>query len=48
LNLLCQGLKDFFSHTERAMRIMAGLLKRRLPASGVMGVLANDSSGQDR
>ena len=48
LNWLCQGLKEFFSHTERAMRIMAGLLKRRLPASGVMGVLANDSSGQDR
>jgi uncharacterized protein len=43
LNWLCEGLKAFFSHTDRAMRIMAGLLDRGLPASGVMGVLAKDS-----
>lgn len=48
LSWLCEGLKAFFSHTDRAMRIMARLLERGQPASGVMGIMTNDSSGPDR
>jgi uncharacterized protein len=42
LNWLCEGLKAFFAHTERAMRTMAGLLERGLPASKIMAVLAEE------
>ena len=47
LNWLCEGLKAFFAHTERPMRLMAGLLERGRPASGIMGVLA-DEEGRPR
>jgi uncharacterized protein len=40
LNWLCEGLKAFFSHTEPAIRAMAVLLKRGIPASGIMNILA--------
>jgi len=40
LNWLCEGLKAFFTHTEPAMRTMAGLLERRIPASAIMNILA--------
>ena len=42
LNWLCEGLQDFFVHTEHPMRIMADLLKRGRPAAEVMTVLAEE------
>lgn len=49
LNWLCEGLKAFFAHTERHMRIMAGLLERGLPASGVMDkAIPRDVRGRPR
>jgi uncharacterized protein len=38
LNWLCEGLKAFFEHTEKPMRLMAGMLERGQPASAIMGV----------
>jgi serine-type anaerobic sulfatase-maturating enzyme len=46
LNWLCAGLKAFFAHTERPMRIMAGLLSQGRPASDVMDVLAREDEGE--
>ncbi len=42
LNWLCGGLKAFFAHTERPMRLMAELLGRGLPASGIMDAPAGE------
>jgi len=42
LNWLCGGLQAFFAHTERPMRMMAELLGRGLPASGIMDALAGE------
>jgi uncharacterized protein len=42
LNWLCEGLKEFFAHTEHPMRIMADLLRRGLPADGVMTALGEE------
>jgi len=42
LNWLCDGLKAFFAHTERPMRLMAGLIERGLPASGIMDRAAGE------
>ena len=42
LNYLCAGYKAFFKHADKAMRIMAGLLRQDRPASEVMGVLAGE------
>jgi uncharacterized protein len=42
LNWLCEGLKAFFAHTERPMRLMADLLSRRQPAGGIMRILAEE------
>jgi uncharacterized protein len=42
LNWLCCGLKAFFAHTERPMRLMAERLRRGLPASGIMDALAGE------
>jgi len=39
LNYLCAGYKAFFKHADRAMRIMADLLRRDRPASEVMAIL---------
>ncbi len=41
-NWLCEGLKAFFAHTERPMRLMAGLLGRGRPAGDVMRILAEE------
>jgi uncharacterized protein len=41
-NWLCAGLKAFFAHVDRPMKIMAGLLRRGLCADGVMEVLARE------
>jgi uncharacterized protein len=40
LNWLCQGLKAFFEHTERPMKIMADLLRRGQCADEIMKILA--------
>ncbi len=39
LNYLCAGYKAFFKHADRAMRIMADLLRQDRPASEVMAIL---------
>ena len=36
LNWLCEGLKDFFEHTEQSMRDMAKLLKSGRYADEIM------------
>jgi uncharacterized protein len=46
LNWLCEGLKAFFVHTERPMRIMADLLRRGQYADGVMKILAEEEKQQ--
>jgi len=40
LNYLCAGLKDFFHHIDRPMRIMADLLRRGKPPADIMQLLA--------
>jgi len=47
LNYLCAGLKAFFEHTDKAMRIMADLLRRDRPASEVMAILKQDAASRD-
>ena len=42
LNYLCAGYKAFFTHVDRPMRLMAGLLRQRRYADEVMGILVND------
>jgi uncharacterized protein len=42
LNWLCEGLTEFFQHTEHPMRVMAALLQRGRPADEVMAVLAEE------
>lgn len=42
LNWLCQGLKAFFSHADRPMRIMAELLRRGHYADEIMDILADE------
>jgi uncharacterized protein len=40
LNYLCVGYQAFFKHADKAMRIMASLLRENRPASDVMAVSA--------
>jgi len=42
LNWLCEGLKAFFVHTERPMRLMAGLLHRGRPVADIMDIFAEE------
>ncbi len=42
LNYLCAGYKSFFTHVDRPMRLMAGLLRQRRYADEVMEILAGD------
>ena len=42
LNWLCAGLKAFFAHVDRPMRIMADLLRRGQYADGIMKILAQE------
>ena len=44
LNYLCAGHKAFFKHADRAMRIMADLLRQNRPASEVMAILAGEGT----
>ncbi len=46
LNWLCAGLKAFFAHVDRPMRIMAELLRRGEPAGSVMEILAEAENGK--
>ncbi len=39
LNWLCEGLKEFFAHTEKSMQIMAELLRRGQYADGIMNMM---------
>ena len=43
LNWLCAGLKAFFAHTERPMRLMADVLSRGDEAREVMALLAEEA-----
>jgi uncharacterized protein len=43
LNWLCAGLKAFFAHTDRRMRLMAGILARGGEAPEVMDLLAAEA-----
>jgi len=47
LNWLCAGLKAFFEHTERPMKIMAELLRRGRRAEEVMKVIGAEEKGGD-
>lgn len=44
LNWLCAGLKDFFAHVDRPMKIMADLLRRGQHADGVTRILAEEDA----
>ena len=45
LNWLCAGLKVFFAHTDRRMRLMAGILRRGGQAPEIMDLLAAEARG---
>lgn len=42
LNYLCAGLKAYFGHVDRYMRIMAALVRKGHPASEIMGILQTE------
>jgi len=44
LNYLCAGYKAFFNHTDRAMKIMATLIREGHPAAGVTKILAAEDA----
>lgn len=44
LNYLCAGYRHFFTHIDRPMKIIAGLLRRGRPAADVMVILANEEA----
>lgn len=46
LNWLCDGLKAFYEHTERPMKIMADLLRNGQYADAVMKILADEEKAQ--
>ena len=46
LNWLCAGLKAFYAHTQRPMRIMAELLKRGRYADEIMQILAAEQAAK--
>lgn len=41
-NYLCQGYYDYFAHTERAMKIMATLIKNQRPPTQIMSYLKQE------
>jgi uncharacterized protein len=41
-NYLCQGYYDYFAHTERAMKIMATLIKNQRPPTQIMNYLKQE------
>ena len=46
LNYLCAGYKQFFTHIDRPLKILAHLIRRGLPAEQVMQVLAKEDARQ--
>jgi len=42
LNYLCEGYKAFFKHTDKAMKVMAGLIKRGRLAEEVMQIMQTE------
>jgi uncharacterized protein len=44
LNWLCAGLKAFYAHTQKPMRMMAELLKRGRYANEIMPMLAKEAA----
>jgi uncharacterized protein len=42
LNYLCPGYKAFFEHSDHAMKIMAGLIRRNRQAEEVMKIIATE------
>lgn len=42
LNWLCEGLKAFFAHAERPLRLMAGLVGRGRPAADIMRPISDE------
>lgn len=44
LNYLCEGLKEFFMHIDRPMRIMGELLQQERPPAEVMQILAAEKT----
>jgi uncharacterized protein len=48
LNWLCAGLKTFFAHTERPMRLMADVLTKGGEAREVMAILAEEARATGR
>jgi uncharacterized protein len=48
LNYLCAGYKSFFNHADRSLKILAGLIQRRLPAAKIMDLLAQEEAQQTK
>jgi serine-type anaerobic sulfatase-maturating enzyme len=48
LNWLCEGLKHFFAHTDRRMRMMAALLEQGRDAGDIMPLLAEEAARTGR
>jgi uncharacterized protein len=48
LNWLCEGLKLFFAHTDRRMKMMAGLLQQERDAGDIMALLAREAAETGR
>lgn len=48
LNYLCAGYKAFFTHVDRPMRLMAGLLQQGRYADEVMRILATDDGPEEK
>jgi len=48
LNWLCAGLKQFFAHTDRRMKMMAGLLEQGRDAGDIMAILAEEAARTGR
>ncbi|MGB8335238.1 MAG: anaerobic sulfatase maturase [Desulfobacterales bacterium] len=44
LNYLCAGYKSFFTHADRSLKILAGLIQRGLPATKIMALLAQEEA----
>jgi uncharacterized protein len=48
LNYLCSGLKAFFHHVDRPMRLLTGLIRQGRPAELVMELLAEEEAAMQR
>jgi uncharacterized protein len=48
LNWLCEGLKHFFAHSDRHMRVMAELLRQQHDAGEIMRLIADEAASTGR